>query len=85
MPLTGSNAQGTADLAEICKLRTAVRQDFLNLQTELARRQAEAIEAQRQAELARQQELAKLQRRRVQMLAETTIEVVEPTARGCDA
>jgi hypothetical protein len=78
VPLSRLDAQGTADLAEIGKLRTEVRQDFLNLQTELARRQAEAIEAQRQAELARQQELAKLQRRRAQILAETTIEVVEP-------
>lgn len=77
VPISQLDAQAAADLAEIGKLRLALKQDYLNLNTELQRRQAAAIEAQRQAEMQRQAELDKLKSRRARLLVDTDLQVIE--------
>lgn len=44
VPISQLDAQATADVAEIGKLRLVLKQDYLNLNAELQRRQAAAIE-----------------------------------------
>lgn len=77
VPIGQLDAQAATDLAEIGKLRLALKQDYLNLNSELQRRQAAAIEAQRQAEMQRQAELEKLKTRRARLLVDTNLQVIE--------
>lgn len=77
VPISQLDAQAAADLAEIGKLRLALKQDYLNLNAELQRRQSAAIEAQRQAEMQRQAELDKLKTRRARLLVDTELQVID--------
>lgn len=77
VPIGQLDAQATADLSEIGKLRLALKQDYINLNAELQRRQAAAIEAQRQAEMQRQAELDKLKTRRARLLVDTDLQVMD--------